>query len=332
MSTLGSNVVTLTDWAKRRDPDGKIAVIIEMLSQSNPILLDMMWREGNLPTGHQTTVRTGLPSVFWKILNRGTPTSKSTTAQITEAIGIMESWSEVDEDIATLEANLNEFRLSEAVAFVQAMNQEMASTLFYGNSSIDPEEFTGLAPRYSDLSAANAKNIVVGGGSQSDNSSIWFVCWGTGIHGIYPKGSQAGLQHDDFGLVTVEETAGLGGNRMRAYQDRWKWKNGIAVKDWRDAVRIPNIDVSNLVAEAGAADLTKLMIKAVHRLINRAGKSCAIYMNRTVFEFLDIQRKDDVMSGGGITYRNVDGEEIAFFRGIPIRVTDALLETEALVT
>ena len=160
MATIGNSVLTLADWAKRLDPDGKVPSIVELLSQSNEILDDMLWAEGNLPTGHRTNVRTGLPTVAWKLINQGVTPSKSTTAQIDEACGIMEAWSEVDKDLAMLNGNTQSFRLSEAQAFIEAMNQEMASTLFYGNSSTAPEEFTGLSPRYSDLSATNGQNII----------------------------------------------------------------------------------------------------------------------------------------------------------------------------
>src|SRR3990172_1913218 len=155
MATLGASVLTLADWAKRLDPDGKVPSIVELLSQTNQILDDMMWMEGNLPTGHRTTVRTGLPTVAWRLLNQGIAPSKSTTAQIDEAAGMLEAWSEVDVDLAKLNGNQAAFRLSEARAFIEAMNQEMAATLFYGNSGTAPEEFTGVAPRYSSLSAHN---------------------------------------------------------------------------------------------------------------------------------------------------------------------------------
>lgn len=333
MATLGANVVTLADFAKRIDPDGKIAKIAELLSQSNPILADMSWKEGNLPTGHRTTVRTGLPTAAWRLLNQGVQPSKSTTAQVDEGCGMLESWSEVDKDLAELNGNVSAFRLSEASAFVEAMNQEMAQTLFYGNSSINPEEFTGLAIRYSSLSANNAQNIVVGGGAGSDNSSIWLVCWGdNSVHGIFPKGSKAGLVHEDLGLVTVETSAGVAGTRMRAYQDHWQWKCGIALRDWRFVVRIPNIDISNLVAKSSNADLPELMIKAIHRIPNMMGVRPVFYMNRTCFQMLDILRRDDIISGGGLTYQNVDGQAVPTFRGIPIRVTDALVETESVVS
>lgn len=330
---LAANVITLTDVVKRMDPDGKIADIVEMLSQTNEVLMDMGWKEGNLPTGHQTTVRTGLPSVFWRQFNQGVAVSKSTTAQVTEGIGMLEAWSEVDKDEAELNGNLAAFRLSEARPFLEAMNNEMASTLFYGNSAIDPEEFSGFNIRYSSLSAANAQNIVDAGGTGSDNSSIYLVVWGDQtVHGVYPKGSKAGLDHEDLGLTTVETSAAVGGSRMRAYQDRWQWKCGLVLKDWRYAVRICNIDISNLVAQSSNADLTEAMIKAMYRIPQLGAGKAVFYMNRTCLEFLDIQRRDAVSTGGQLSYDVVDGKRVASFRGIPIRVVDALLETESRVT
>lgn len=334
MAVIGNNILTLLDWAKRIDPDGAIPEIVELLAQTNEILLDMLWMEGNLPTGHRTTVRTGLPSVFFRLLNQGVQPSKSTTAQIDEAIGILEAWSEVDLEIAALNGNTAAFRLSEAQAFIEAMNIQMSSTIFYGNSAVNPEQFTGLSPRYSAISgAANGSNIVSGGGAASVNSSVWLVAWGAQTcHGIFPKGSQAGVAHKDHGEQTVETQAQIGGTRMRAFQDQWIWKAGIALKDWRYVVRGANIDTTNLVAQTAAADLVKQMIKMTHRIpFAKLGKP-VLYMNRTVFEFLDIQRRDDVQAGGQLNFEVVDGQRTPFFRGIPIRICDALLQTEATVS
>lgn len=333
MATIGANVLTISDWAKRRDPDGKTARIVELLAQTNDVLTDMLFIEGNLPTGHRTTVRTGLPTVVWRLLNEGVTPTKSKTAQITETIGILESWSEVDKDLADLMGDQGAFRLGEAQAFLEAMSQEFSQTLFFGNSSIDPEEFTGLAPRYSDLSADIGQNILDAGGTGSDNSSVWLVSWGENtVAGIFPKGSQAGILHEDLGLVTVETTAGIAGQRMRAYQDRWQWKAGLCVKDWRYAVRIANIDISDLVAKSSAADLIENMIKAMHRLPSLSRGKPVFYMNRTCFQQLDIQRRDDVQAGGQLKYGEVDGKIVPTFRGVPIRMVDQLTETEAQIT
>jgi len=324
-------MLTLADWAKLIDPSGKISLIVEMLGQTNEIVNDMPFIEGNLPTGHRAVIRTGLPTVYWRLLNQGTAPSKGTTAQITEHCGMLDAWCEVDQKLADLNNNTNAFLMSQAHSFIDAMSQEMASTIFYGNSSTSPEEFTGLSPRYSSTSADNAQNIILGGsaGGQTDNSSIWLIGWGENkVHGMFPKGSQAGLKHENLGLVTVEVTAGIAGNRMRAYQNHWTWDCGVCVPDWRYAVRIPNIDISLLIAKTTAADLVELMIKAIHRLPSLTNCKPVFYMNRTVFEMLDIQRRDDVISGGGLTMQNVDGQVQYSFRGIPVKICDALLESE----
>lgn len=334
MATLNSTVLSLLDHAKRRDATGKTAKIVELLSQSNAIVTDALWKECNDGTTELTTVRTGLPSVAWRMMNAGVAPSKSTTAQIREATGMLEAYSEVDVALAKMNGDEREFRLSEAAAFLEAMNQESAQTMFYGNAATAPEEFTGLAPRYSSTTAGNGQNVILGGGSQSDNSSVWLVGWGAQTtHCIYPKGSMAGLSHRDLGEVTIESAGGIGsGTRMQAYRDHWKWCMGLALRDWRYTVRIPNIDISSLVAQSGAANLVELMIKAIHRLPYEGVAKPVFYMNRTVFQYLDIQRRDDVITGGGLIYEDVDGRKIPHFRGIPIRVCDALLETEALVS
>lgn len=328
MSTLATNVLTLADWAKRNDPDGKVADIIELLNQTNQILEDMLWIEGNLPTGHRTTVRTGLPTVAWRLLNGPVQVGKSTTAQIDEGVGILEGWSEVDKDLAALNGNTAAFRLSEARAFIEAMNQSMVSTLFYGNSGLTPEQFTGLSVRYSSTTAGNGQNIINAGGSGSDEASIWLVIWGDqSIHGIYPKGSAAGLQHMDLGEQTVMGSTGIGGTRLRVLQDQFQWKCGIALKDWRYVVRIANIDISD-----NNADYVSYMIRAMYKVPSLVMGRPAFYMNRTIASRLDIKRFTNQQSGGGFTWANPDGRQELSFRGIPIRLSDQLLNTESSIS
>ena len=245
MATLSSSNLTLADWAKRSDPDGRVPIVAELLSQSNEILDDCVFKEGNLPTGERVVIRTGLPGVYWRALNQGIPSSKSTTAQIDEACGILEARSEVDKDLAMLNGNTAQFRLSEDTAFLEAMNQTQAETMFYGNPGTDPKKFLGLAPRYGDLSADNAVNILDAGGSGSDNASVYLVVWGDNtVYCPFPKGSKAGLTHEDLGEQTVYNSDGT---RLQAFATRYQWKNGLVVKDWRYVVRICNIDISDLL-------------------------------------------------------------------------------------
>ena len=172
MATIGNTVLTLLDWGKRIDPDGKVAKIIEMLSQKNQMLEDMLWMEGNLPTGHQTTIRTGLPVTYYRLINEGVPKSKSTTAQITENTAMLEARSEIDVEEIKLNSNNETYRLSESLAFMQSMNITTATTMIYG-SAASPNEFVGFANRYNDLSAANGENILDAGGTGSVNTTMW---------------------------------------------------------------------------------------------------------------------------------------------------------------
>jgi Major capsid protein GP7 len=330
MAALGTGNLTLADQAKRLDPTGKVSTIVELLNQSNEILDDMVWKEGNLETGHRTTVRTGLPAVAWRLLNQGVVPSKSTTAQIDEQAGMLEAWSEVDKDLVLLNGNTAQVRLSEARAFIEAMNQEMAQTLFYGNAGLAAEEFTGLSPRYSLSTATNGTNVIKGGSVDTDNTSAWLVAWGDEtVSGIFPKGSKAGLIHEDYGEVTVEMIAGLPGARMRAFQERWQWKGGIAVKDWRYVVRVCNLDVS-LMNGGVTVDLISLMEQAEETIPNRLGKP-VWYMNRTVRRYLRKLARTQVANGGGLTFENYQGKRVLMFGETPIRTVDQLLNTEALV-
>lgn len=336
MATIGNTVLTFADIAKRVDSSGKTSHIVEMLGQSNPIIDDLLVKECNDGTGELTTVRTGLPAVYWRSANAGVPTSASKTAQVRETTGVMEAYSEIDVLVARRSGDARRSRLSEATAFLEAMSQEAASTLFYGNAGVSPEEFSGLSIRYSTVNTATAPiaaNVIDAGGTGSDNCSIWLLGVGEQtLHAIYPQGEMAGLQHQDLGEVTIESAGGIGnGTRMQAYRDHWSWHLGITVKDWRFNVRIANIDVSNLVGISSAADLTNFMIKATHRIPYPGMAKFYWYMNRTCFQMLDIQRRDDVVAGGGLTYENIDGKRVPTFRTYPIRVCDALLENEARV-
>ena len=68
-------------------------LVRHILVRPNEILDDAVFIEGNLPTGHRVTIRTGLPPVYWRSLNQGVPRSKSMTAQVDETIGMLEAYS-----------------------------------------------------------------------------------------------------------------------------------------------------------------------------------------------------------------------------------------------
>ena len=338
MATLSVKAMTLADAAKRKDPSGKTAKIVELLSQTNEILDDMMFMEGNLPTGHRVTVRTGLPTAYYRLTNQGVPSSKSKTAQIVENAASLEARSEVDKDVAELGGDVNATRMSESLAFLEAMNQRQAQTLIYGTAA-NPEEYVGLAARYNDTSEANGENILLAGGASSDNTSIWLCAWGeNSVFGVYPQGSNAGLKQTDLGLGDAFDA---NNDRFRAYMEHYEWKNGLVVKDWRYVARVANIDVSDLAGLTGtqavtaATSIIKLMSRAIDRMPTLNGVKPCFYVNRTVASHLRLIGLDK--SSSAVTVQeglNQFGDTIftTRFLGIPVRIVDAITNAEAAIS
>jgi len=337
MAVLTATNPTLLDLAKRLDPDNKIATIVEILNETNEVLDDMSWQEGNLPTGHRTTIRSGLPTPTWRKLYQGVQPTKSTTVQVTDNTGMLEAYAEIDKALADLSSNTGAFRLSEDRAFIEGISQELAETIFYGNEGTEPEAFTGLAPRFNALTgSANSDNVLDGGGSGSDNNSIWLVVWGPNtIHGIIPKGSTAGLQMTDKGVVTIEDASG-GSNtgRMEAYRTHYRFDAGLTVRDWRYVVRIANIDKSALAKAHGTgADLPDLMFQAMRLIPNLNAGRPAFYMSRDLASMVSRQTAVDGASSFLTAESNQgDARWTERFKGIPMRRCDALSADEATIS
>lgn len=332
MATLGASYVDLIDVYKQQDGTGQFVPVIEMLMEMNPILDDAIAVECNKGTTHLHTVRSGLPDVTWGRLYQGIPNGKGKTSQVEDTTGFVEGLSTIDKRLLDLSTNEGAVRLSEAQAYLESMSQEVATKIFYGNSASDPEEFMGLAPRFNSLSATNGNQIINAGGTGSDNTSIWFVTWGDNqCNLLYPKGTQAGVQREDMGKQRVTDTAG---NAYYAMEEKFTWHVGLAVKDWRYVARIANIDVSLMAA--GSVALYDFMRKAYYKLQNRrvAGGKMAIYCNRDVLEALDALASNAGASDSFIRLKpmEIEGKEVMTYRGIPIRETDALINTEALVS
>jgi hypothetical protein len=333
MAILGSKYLDLIDLYKSQDKEGRIVPVIEMLAQYNPILMDAVWRDCNSGAQHLTTVRAGLPDVTWGRLYKGIPNSKSKRVQVTDTTGYVEGRSTVDarfiEELSGGKGN--QMRLSEAQAFLESIGQETALKIFYGNDTEAPEEFMGLAPRFNSLSAANGGQIIDAGGTGSDNSSIWFVTWGDNQTSLlYPKDSFAGIKREDHGKQRVLDEDG---NAYYAYEETFRQHIGLTVRDWRYVVRIANIDVPD--AKDGDVDLYKFLRQAYYKLQNRRvpGGSIMMYCNRDILEALDALATNAGANDNFVrlTRKEVQGEEVLDYRGITIRETDALLNTEERV-
>lgn len=334
MATIGNLNPTLLDISQRAGFDQKIQAVIEIIGQQNEIIQDMTWKEANQGSGEKTSIRTGYPSGTWRKFNYGVLPGKSTTRQVTDTCGMLEAYAEIDKALADLNGNTAEWRLSEDKAFLEGMNQQFCQTLMYGDITLNPERFMGLAPRFGLKSTDTANigsQIVDAGGTGADNTSIWLVTWDqTVASGIYPQGSMAGFQSRDLGEQTLYDDQTPVAGRYQGYRTHYKWDCGLTIRDWRYIVRIANIDVSDLTNDAASgADLIDLMVIALEKLHTQGYGRPVFYVNRTVRGFLrrQLTNKTNIW----LSMDEAAGKKVLSFGGVPVRLVDQILNTEARV-
>lgn len=332
MSTNNGTNLTIRDVTKTLNPDGSAAKIAEIIQQRNPIVAHIPFFEANGITEHRTTLRTGQPAGQYRKANEGVANEKSTNAQNVDTIGSLESYSEVDEVVAEAGGNLTMNLLNESKAFIAGLGETVGSKVFYGDTDTTPEEPRGLHVRADLSTAENGRNVILGGGSGSDNSSINFVGWGEGgVYGVYPKGSgSAGLEMTNKGKETLKDA---NGNQYEGYRTHYKWMHGFVVENWKAYVRIANIDNSALTADksGSSADLTDLIAQALIQWeASQMGLMPMIYMNRTIFGMVTRQAMNTTNVQLGQT--EVFGMPHNTINGFPVFLQDSLTSTEATIS
>lgn len=339
---------TIIDVANRLDPDGKVPIIAEMLSQCNDYAEDLPWVEANEMAGHMFVFRDSIPAGSWRQYNMGVPYSKSTTRQARVGLGMLEDYSQVDRALAEHAGDREKFRESEDVAFLEGMSQTIAQTFWYGNSVANPAQFMGFSTFYntsSTASAANAANVISGGGTGNSNASLWLVGWGPeSVFGVFPRGSKAGLDMEDKG-DTVPGFDSFG-NRFEAYTSWFRQQAGLCPKDWRSVARLANLDVTTAGLAgpnpydifAGMSQMLMLIpklsastsgITKTDAPMDDRGYRPVFYCNRTIRHWMDVQsiRNRNVL----LNQDDYAGKPVQAFRGIPVKIVDQLLNTESVI-
>jgi len=338
MAALNSGLVTLLDVAKSKDKQiGKVA---EVLLQSNPILQHIPYMEMNEGTIHKESLRSNLPTVYYRKANQPIPASKSQIEERSFTAAHFESKSQMDKMVASRggQDRVAFNRWNQSQGHIQAMAIEHADLMIYGSPADHASKVAGFMDVYSTLSTSEptSKQVISAGGAGSDNTSILFVDWGENtIFGIYPKGTTAGLKREDHGIVQIIGTDVNGRTgTYQGYEEQFEMDHGLVIKDYRAGARICNIDISDLKAGGvSAVDLLKLMTRAHYRIpaAVKTGKGY-VYMNSTIASFLHEQALEKVGAGGGLTFENYQGQMVMMFLGRQVVVTDGLLNTEAVVS
>jgi hypothetical protein len=152
---------------------------------------------------------------------------------------------------------------------------------------------------------------------------MYLIAWGSDtVHGIYPKGSQAGVRQKDLGtFMAPDETGAL----FSAVGDDFEWDCGLALRDWRSVVRIANIDVTNK-----DLDLQSLTIEAKNLLPENMRTKAIWYCNQSVLTALEKQAIK--ASNVHLTYGEYFGSKaVPALHGRPIRQCDSITSTESAI-
>lgn len=338
MAILGYSYWDLIDVMRAKD-DG-LSDVAEVLTNLTPFMKDANVRTCNSGTSHQSSIRTGLPGVSWGALYQGIAQTKGSYTEVKDTTGFVEGLSSVDERLLNLKPDeAAKLRLVEGNGFMESIAQTIDSAIWYSDVKVNGKQFHGLGPRFNTI--ANG-NVVNGGATGSNNASIWFVTHGDAQTSIItPENVPAGFQREDMGRQRVLDA---NGNPFYVKEEKFTQHVGLTVKDWRYNSRICNIDVPSVIA--GTVALNPLMRHAYYKLQGRRAYKMekpgmpspgrtVIYMNRGLLEALDAEAtngRSGVDNFVRLTPMEIQGEEVMTWRGIPIRETDALLNTETLVS
>lgn len=320
---------TLADIVARKNPDGSMAPVVEVLNEINEVTSDMYLMEANDKTSHLHTQRTNLPTPTIRRIGLGVAASKGNEKQVRDNIMLTEGWSEIDERLVRLSGDGAGFRRGKDMAFVEGFMQGITEYVIDGSGR--DEEMYGFSGRLSSIGTY----CLTASGTGSDLTSGYIVDWSpTGCFGLYPAGSAGGFDMDVKSLDTDKDSS----NRlMDVYRTKFQWDLGLGLADSRGLFRIANIDTSSIatLAESSLPVLDDLLLYCIAKGKNKRAIGPLggryIYLNSDGFIILDRLAKDktNVQYTPGQPFGY---EGVAKYRGLMIHQVDSITSTETAVS
>lgn len=330
MAAIGTDNPTLYDVVRSLDSQGRLTRIVNLMKQRSALVEDAVWTQSNGKSKHTVTSVVGLPSPVWGRINKGVATSKHKEAQFEEALGMMEDASEIDARIKRIEgSNFANYRSRMDDMKQLSMVQTLETAIIYQSTVAAPESINGLAPRFDSTTQPSGGAQIIkadAAAAGSDQTSAWFIKWAEdACHMVYPESATAGIEMKDMGEVELSDA---GGAKYPGYKTYFNWITGLVVEDYRQVVRVCNIDTGSL--SASGTNIVEALVRGYHRIQNPEGGRLRLYMNRTLMTFLHLQARKEGIANPMIT-QVIEGKPVMTFMGVPVRITDSITDTEAVV-
>ncbi len=316
---MSGSFVTLLDYSAELAKQGKndAASLINILREQNALFDVLQYKEANSAGGmERVPVEATLPEPSWRILNRGTVSTKGSFREASFTCGGLETFCKVDEKI--IQVCGKEYGESQNVAHMSAMSNKVASTFFYGNEKAVPESFTGLSAYYPETDNKQTFSAL----GQGDNlTSIWFCSFGPhSLYGIYPKGAKCGFQVHNNGIQIEKRDD----TEIHVYEHQYSWDMGIALYDPRSVARVKDVDTDAVNATEMKQAYTALSA-AYAATAARPGETHVILCNREALAYI---LKTACFLGFEMQYYTFKGKIRPHLFGVPILICEALLNTE----
>lgn len=320
MAILNStDQLTALELIKRNGYSADQRRIIESMSVTNQILMDMPVFEANDGAVHTHLVRKSIPKGQRRALNQGVKPVSTQTDTKKDIITEVADESIVDAVLVERALDKNAFMMDEASGIIEGMGLTQVEDIIYGDNGKEAESINGFATRRKKI---DNKTTVGLGGSGNALTSLYLVKMGRrGTSLIYPRGAEGvGVKRENNGVGMVTKADG---SRIRAYSNYFSAQYGVSVGDERSLIRLANI-AANMDAET----LVHEILHCYRNLMPGDG-TVVLYGNADMLHKIDMYITDK----GNVNYSATDplGRVTQFLRDIRLRQVDAIRNDESAI-
>lgn len=329
--------------------DKGIGDLVNSFVERSSILSHANLMPCNLGSRHMMSILAGLPEAYFTKYYEGHKPSAAERINITEDTALLKSSSVIDVDfinaVCKTPAEKDELCRREAMYNHGAIVNAITRNIFYGDKKKDSSQFTGLVPRFNELSGGASTDGVFSArgfitpGQASTLTSIWFVTWGDSTTSlIYPGNTMGGITKKDHGIQKIQAKDG---KTFMGRETEFTWQGGLAVSDWRYISRICNISRTTR-----SVYVDRLVYLLRHAYYHHEGRlhskgmvdNTYIYCNSDVKKTLDSIAINEPIDGGHENFvrlkpgGSLGNYEVTTYRGIPIVECPFISSSESQVT
>lgn len=303
---------TLLDVIKLNNSDAAVGLIDEASKALPQVRLGQARTIKGL--NYKTLVRTGVPSVGFRLANQGTAVAQSVFEQRLVECFLMNPQFEVDQAVADVyEDGWQAYLALEAGGIMEGAMQSLGRAFFYGTKATFglANSFPGLLQAYDNTNML----VEATGVADANNSSVWAVRWGVQhVQWVLGQGGSASMSD-----VTKERVVDASSNPYTAYRQELYLRPGLQVGSTFSVARIRNLNV------AANTTLTDDMLASLLAKFPTGVRPDAFYMARRSLFQLQASRTATNATGAPAPIPTE-----AF--GVPIEVTDSIsiVETQNL--